>query len=289
MWAMSASVALSAEANPRRSRQAAQTELPAKPAAPRSGADKRRLSGRSEPETFQASGADRAAGQAGISSERRRQAAPQRPQRTRDVPGKRRRPSCRPSRQLLGTAPTSVALAPATVAAAAGAGVGAPAHGLELLEAPAGADGDAGERGFCEVGRHVRLLAQALVEALKQGAAAGEDDAAVHDVGRELGRGLVERRLDRVDDLHHRLLECVPDLLAREDDGLRQARQHVASAHLGLHLFLERERRADFELDLLRGLLADQQLVLAFDVVDDRLVHLVAADTQALADDDAAE
>src|SRR5579862_8320984 len=113
MWAMSAGVALAAAANPRRSRPAAQTELPAKPAAPRNGADKRRLSGRSEPETFQASGADGAAGQAGSSSERRRQAAPQRPQRTRDVPGKRRRPSCRPSRQLLGTAPTSGASAAA--------------------------------------------------------------------------------------------------------------------------------------------------------------------------------
>ena len=44
---------------------------------------------------------------------------------------------------------------------------------------------------------------------------------------------------------------------------------------------------ADLELDLLGGLLADQELVLALDVVDDRLVHLVAADAQRLRDDDA--
>ena len=48
-------------------------------------------------------------------------------------------------------------------------------------------------------------------------------------------------------------------------------------------------RGADLELDLLGRLLADQQLVLALDVVDDRLVHLVAADAQRLRDDDAAE
>src|SRR5690349_24239955 len=35
--------------------------------------------------------------------------------------------------------------------------------------------------------------------------------------------------------------------------------------------------RSDLELDLLGRLLADQQLVVALDVIDDRLVHLVAA------------
>ena len=74
-----------------------------------------------------------------------------------------------------------------------------------------------------------------------------------------------------------------------EDDGLRQAGEHVAAPDLGLHLFFHVPRRADLELDLLGGLLADEQLVVALDVVDDRLVHLVAADTQRLRDDDAAE
>ena len=39
----------------------------------------------------------------------------------------------------------------------------------------------------------------------------------------------------------HRLLERVAHLLAREDHGLRQAGEHVAPAHLGLHLLLERD------------------------------------------------
>ena len=63
----------------------------------------------------------------------------------------------------------------------------------------------------------------------------------------------------------------------------------VAAADLGLHLLLERVGRADLELDLLGRLLADQELVLLLDVVDDRLVELVAADADRLRDDDAAE
>ena len=80
-----------------------------------------------------------------------------------------------------------------------------------------------------------------------------------------------------------------PDLLARQDDRLGQPADEVAAADLGLHLLVERERRADLELDLLRRLLPDHQLVLALDVVDDRLVELVAADPDRLRDDDAAE
>ena len=57
---------------------------------------------------------------------------------------------------------------------------------------------------------------------------------------------------------------------------------HCASSAQG-------RRRADLELDLLGGLRADQQLVLALHVLDDRLVELVAADADGLRDDDAAE
>ena len=76
-----------------------------------------------------------------------------------------------------------------------------------------GADRDAGERALGEVDRHLRLVAQPLVEAGEERAAAGEHDAAVHDVRGELGRRLVERRLDRVDDLRDRLVERAADLL----------------------------------------------------------------------------
>src|SRR5690242_16138394 len=87
----------------------------------------------------------------------------------------------------------------AAAVAAARPRAGGAVDRLELLEAAAGADRDAGQRRLGQVHRHVRLVAEPLVEAVQQRAAAGEDDAAVHDVRGELGRRLVERRLDRLD------------------------------------------------------------------------------------------
>src|SRR3954451_2190726 len=57
---------------------------------------------------------------------------------------------------------------------------------LELLEAAALAHRHARERRLREVGRHLGLVAEPVVEALEQGAAAREHDAAVHDVRGEL-------------------------------------------------------------------------------------------------------
>src|SRR5918992_3689173 len=111
--------------------------------------------------------------------------------------------------------------------AAAGTSLRRTVHHFEHFEAAAGADRDARERRLGELRRHLRLVPEALVEPGEQGAAAGEDDAAVHDVRGELGRRLVERRADRVDDLADRLLERVTDFVGGEDDGLGQAREHV--------------------------------------------------------------
>src|SRR4051794_6316130 len=81
--------------------------------------------------------------------------------------------------------------------------------------------------------------------------AAGEDDAPVHDVAGELRRGLVERRLDRVDDLVDRFLDRLADLLGAHDDRLGQTGDEVAAADLGVRLVGGGERRPDRHLDLL--------------------------------------
>src|SRR5436190_24199812 len=107
---------------------------------------------------------------------------------------------------------------------------------LELLEAATRADGDAGERRFGQVNRHLRLVTEAVVEPGEERAASGEDDSAVYDVRGELGRRLVERRLDRLDDLRHRVVERAAHLFGAEDDGLREAGEHVAASDFGLHL-----------------------------------------------------
>ena len=56
-------------------------------------------------------------------------------------------------------------------------------------------------------------FSQALLEAGQEGAAARQDDAAIHDVRGQLGRGLVQGRLDGVEDLADRLVEGAADLL----------------------------------------------------------------------------
>src|SRR5947208_8345715 len=126
--------------------------------------------------------------------------------------------------------------------------------------------------------RHLRFVSKTILDPLKQRAASSEHDASVHDVRGELGRRTVERLLDRIDDLRDGLLERAADLLAREHDCLREARDHVAAADLRLDLLPGRKRSSDLQLDLLGRLLADQQFVLALYVADDRLIELVAAD-----------
>src|SRR4051812_9804017 len=182
----------------------------------------------------------------------------------------------------------SVRVGTAAVAAPVRVRLVRPVDRVELLQRPAGADGDAGERALGQVHRHLRLGADPVGQALKQRSPAGEHDAAIHDVGGELGRRLVERLLDGVDDLRERRLEGTAHLGAREHHRLRQAADQVASPDLRLDLLGQLVGRADLELDLLRGLGADHQLVLALDVLDDRLVQLVAADADRLGDDDAA-
>src|SRR3954447_18314249 len=137
--------------------------------------------------------------------------------------------------------------------------------------------------------RHLSLVTKSVVEALQQGPSTRQHDPAVHDVRGQLGRGAVECLLDRVDDRLDRFLDRHPNFFTRQDDGLRKARDKVASADLRLDLLVERERRSDLQLDLLGGLRADHQLVLALHVVRDRLVDLVATDANRLRDDDAAQ
>src|SRR3954468_24995405 len=109
---------------------------------------------------------------------------------------------------------------------------------LELLQRAARAHRDAGQRRLRAMGGHLRLLAQSLIHALQQRSAAGEHDAAIHDVRRQLGGSPVQRLLDGVDDLRERLFQCGTHLLGGEDDGLGQAGHEVAAADLRLHLLL---------------------------------------------------
>ena len=87
----------------------------------------------------------------------------------------------------------------------------------------------------------------------------------------------------------HRFLDGLADLLGGGDDGLGQARDQVSAADLGVELLLERPGGPEGDLHLFGRALAERQAVLLLDVLDDRLVELVAADAHRLAGHDAAE
>jgi hypothetical protein len=69
---------------------------------------------------------------------------------------------------------------------------------LGSLEDAAGATHDTGERIVGDTDREVRHLAHQEIEAAQQRTASGEEDAAIHDVRRQLGRRLLERFAQRV-------------------------------------------------------------------------------------------
>ena len=80
-----------------------------------------------------------------------------------------------------------------------------------------GADRHALERVVGDVARHAGLLGQQFVQVPKERAAAGEDDAAVDDVGGELRGRLLEHGADGLDDGAEAVLDGLRDLDARSE------------------------------------------------------------------------
>ena len=75
---------------------------------------------------------------------------------------------------------------------ARGGGDEHPLEGVELLEALAAPDGHAIQRVTGHHDRHAGLVLQPGVEAVEEGAAAGQHDPLLHDVGGQLGRRPVQ-------------------------------------------------------------------------------------------------
>src|SRR5262245_37811464 len=160
---------------------------------------------------------------------------------------------------------------------------------VEVLDDEPGAAGDAGQRVLGDPDGHVDLLADGAVDAADERAAAGHGDAALGEVGRELGRRLFERLLDGVDDGVERLLHGLADLLAGDRHLAGHHGHDIAAADFEGELLLEGVERAEVDLDLLGGLLADLEVVGAAEMLHDRLVELVAGDAHGAGGDDAAE
>src|SRR5882672_9981847 len=163
------------------------------------------------------------------------------------------------------------------------------AEDVQLLQRLAGADHHRREGILGEEHREARLLAEEGIQVLEQRAAAREHDPAVRDVARQLGRGALQRHLHRFDDGVDRLRERVADLVRAHRERARHAGDEIAPLDVHGEHFVARVGVADAHLDQLGGALADQEIVLAFDVLDDRLIHLVPAHADALGVHDAGE
>src|SRR5205085_10054878 len=150
-----------------------------------------------------------------------------------------------------------------------------------LFHRAPGAQSDAGQGIVRNRHRQAGFVAQHLVEALQQGAAAGEHDALVDNVGGQLRRRILERDTHALDDRADRFGQCLRDLLLVDRDLLGDAVDQVAALDVnGLAVGAARLGLGDANLllDPLGRGLADHQILVTADIGADRLVHLVAAD-----------
>src|SRR5260370_11216931 len=134
-------------------------------------------------------------------------------------------------------------------------------------------------------------MPQHQVEIAEQRAAAGQHDALVDDVGGEFGGRMLERHLDGLDDRADRFGEAFGYLALADHNFLWHAVHQVAPPDLH-HAALTVLRHAGgtyLLLDPLGAGLADEEIMVAADIGDDRLRPLVAPHPNPSAIDDAAK
>ena len=153
----------------------------------------------------------------------------------------------------------------------------------ELVEQRASAVSDTGERIVTNRDREVSLLVEQPIQAPQERSAPGEDDALVHNVRGQLGRRLLQTGLDRIHDRHHRVSQGLPHFRAGHDHRLREPADEVAALDVPLLVVASlRISRAERDLHLLGLPLSDQQAIGSPQVLDDRLVHLIAREAYGL-------
>src|SRR6185295_7264372 len=148
---------------------------------------------------------------------------------------------------------------------------------LRSVEDPPRPTHHAGHGVLVEVNRQTGFLLQQQIEPANQGAAARHDDAAIDDIGGELGRRDLEGAANRINDLLDRLLHGLANLAGVHAHDLRNTRHEIASLYFHFALFTDGRGRADLDLDLLRRRLADQQVVILAHELHDGLIELVTA------------
>src|SRR5476649_814108 len=137
----------------------------------------------------------------------------------------------------------------------------------EIAEHAAGAEHHRGQRIVGDRNRQAGLFANALVEILEHGAAAGDHDSAVADIGAEFGRSALKGHADGIDDNGHAFRKGFANFRIADGDGARDAFNEVAALDLHGERAIERKRRADFNFDGFGRALPDQHVVLALEIL----------------------
>ena len=129
------------------------------------------------------------------------------------------------------------------------------------------------------------------VDVTQKCATAGQHDALIDDVGGQFRCRMLERDFYRLDDRADRFGQAFRDLAFGNDQFLWHPVHEVAAFdfHGPAIAVVGRTGRTDLFLDTGRRAFADQQVMIAADVGDDRFVHLVAADPHAPGIDDATQ
>src|SRR5271170_1344724 len=160
---------------------------------------------------------------------------------------------------------------------------------FHIFQEDIGATGDAGQRIVGDPNGQTGGLANDLVDATEQTAAAGEHDARFDQVGGEFRLGAFERVGDRVDDFADGLLKRFTNFLTGDDALARQAADHVAAADFHGGFRPDGTGGADFDFDFFRELFADHEVIGFFHMADDGFIKIIAGSADGFSDGDVRE
>src|SRR5580698_3600271 len=150
------------------------------------------------------------------------------------------------------------------------------AQELEVREHFAGAEDDTAERIVGDRDGQSGFFTDTLIEILDECAAAGKHDAAVADVGGELGGRTFERHSDGVHDGRNAFAEGLANFAVVYGDGLGHTFNQITALDFHGQRLVERVGGADFHLNLLGSALTDQEVIFPLEVIHDGLIHLIA-------------
>src|SRR5699024_2307592 len=126
---------------------------------------------------------------------------------------------------------------------------------------------------FCDLYRHTCLLGDQLVQTSQQSAAAGQGNAVVDNIRRQLRWSSLQGGTDGVEHRHHRICQSLAHLVRMQHHVLWQTVYQVSALDFHRLFVLIWISRADFDLDTLCGAVTDQEVVFFLDILNDGRVE----------------